>query len=262
MPTVPRAFGMLAALALTLAAGTSGAQTAPAIAVAENVKFAIEELAAAFKRESGRDLRIATGSSGKFVQQIRQGAPFELFLSADEESVFRLADAGLTRDRGVVYAAGRLAIFAPHGSPLVPDAALAGLKSALAAGTIKRFAIANPEVAPYGQRAVEALTHAGLWPALKPHIVMGENIAQAAQFASSGSTEGGIIALSLALAPELARRGRYALIPAGWHKPLAQRMVLMKNAGAAAEAFYRYLQTPAAHAVFAQHGYTVPSPGG
>jgi molybdate transport system substrate-binding protein len=106
------------------------------------------------------------------------------------------------------------------------------------------------------------LTHAGLWPALKPHIVIGENIAQAAQFASSGSAEGGIIALSLALAPELARRGRYALIPAGWHKPLAQRMVLTKNAGATAEAFYRFLQTPAAHAVFERYGYTLPGPGG
>jgi molybdate transport system substrate-binding protein len=253
---------ILIACAVVLAlAGRAGAEPAPAVAVAENVKFAIDELAAGFKREQGHALRIATGSSGKFAQQIRQGAPFELFFSADEENVFRLADAGLTRDRGVVYAAGRLAIFAPHGSPVVPDEALAGLKSALAAGKVQRFAIANPEVAPYGQRAVEALAHAGLWDTLKPRIVMGENIAQAAQFASSGSSEGGIIALSLALAPELARRGRYALIPAAWHKPLSQRMVLMKSAGAVAEAFYRYVQTPAAHALFERHGYSVPGRG-
>jgi molybdate transport system substrate-binding protein len=249
-------------LAASLAfAGPARAETAPAIAVAENVKFAIDELAAAFKRESGRALRLSTGSSGKFAQQIRQGAPFELFLSADEESVFRLADAGLTRGRGLVYAAGRLVIFAPHGSPVAPDEALAGLRAALAAGKLKRFAIANPEVAPYGQRAVEALAHAGLWDQVKPLAVMGENIAQAAQFASSGSAEGGIVALSLALAPELARRGRYALIPAAWHKPLAQRMVLMKTASPAAEAFYRYLQTPAAQTVFERHGYTVPGRG-
>jgi molybdate transport system substrate-binding protein len=152
-------------------------------------------------------------------------------------------------------------IFAPHGSPIVPDEALAGLKAALAAGQVRRFAIANPEVAPYGQRAVEALTQAGLWDAIKSRIVLGENIAQAAQFASSGSSEGGILALSLVLAPELARRGRYALIPASRHKPLHQRMVLMKTASPAAEAFYRYLQTPAAHAVFERHGYSVPGRG-
>lgn len=252
---------MLLALFACMFAAAARAETAPAVAVAENVKFAIEELAAGFKRESGHALRISTGSSGKFAQQLRQGAPFELFLSADEENVIRLADAGLTRDRGVVYAAGRLVIYAPHGSPVVPDEYLAGLKAALAAGAVKRFAIANPEVAPYGQRAVEALTHAGLWDAVKPRLVIGENIAQAAQFASSGSTEGGLIALSLALTPELARRGRHALIPAAWHKPLSQRMVLMKTAGAAAEAFYRYLQAPAAHAVFERHGYAVPGRG-
>jgi molybdate transport system substrate-binding protein len=255
-----RSFVLAVVAALSLA-GHARAETAPAIAVAENVKFAIDELAAGFKREQGHALRIATGSSGKFAQQIRQGAPFELFLSADEENVFRLADAGLTRDRGVVYAAGRLAIFAPHGSPVAPDESLSGLKSALAAGKVRRFAIANPEVAPYGQRAVEALTHAGLWDTLKPRLVMGENIAQAAQFASSGSSEGGIIARSLALAPELARRGRYALIPAAWHKPLSQRMVLMKSAGPVAEAFYRYVQTPAAHALFERHGYAAPGRG-
>lgn len=252
---------LIAIATLFALAAPARAETAPAIAVAENVKFAIEELAAGFRRESGRALRVSTGSSGKFAQQILQGAPFELFLSADEESVFRLADAGLARDRGLVYAAGRLVIFAPHGSPVVPDEYLAGLKAALAAGHVKRFAIANPEVAPYGQRAVEALTHAGLWDAVKPRLVIGENIAQAAQFASTGSTEGGIIALSLALAPELARRGRHALIPAAWHKPLSQRMALMKKAGASAEAFYRFLQTPAAQAVLERHGYSVPGRG-
>lgn len=257
-PLRPILIAFAAVLAL---AGYARAETAPSIAVAENVRFAIDELAAAFKREGGSYLRISTGSSGKFAQQIRQGAPFELFLSADEENVFRLADAGLTRDRGLVYAAGRLVIFAPRGSPVVPDETLAGLKAALAAGKVKRFAIANPEVAPYGLRAIEALTHAGLWEALKPHVIMGENVAQAAQFASSGSSEGGIIALSLALAPELAQRGAYARISAAWHKPLSQRMVLMKTAGPAAEAFYRYLQTPAAHAVFERHGYSVPGRG-
>jgi molybdate transport system substrate-binding protein len=256
-----RILAFAAGIALLGVAAPAAAETAPTIAAAENVKFAIEELAASFKRETGRSLRIATGSSGNFTQQILQGAPFELFLSADEASIFRLADAGLARDRGTIYAQGRLVLFAPHGSPLVPDPALAGLKAALAAGAIRRFAIANPAVAPYGQRAVEALTHAGLWEAIEPRLVMGENIAQAAQFASSGSAEGGIIALSLALAPELAKRGRHAAIPAAWHKPLNQRMALMKTSGPTAEAFYRYLQTPAAQTVLERHGYTFPGRG-
>lgn len=256
-----RVFAVAVGAAALAAAAPVCAETAPAIAAAENVKFAVEALAISFTRETGRHLRIATGSSGNFAQQILRGAPFEMFLSADEENVFRLADAGLTRDRGTIYAQGRLVLFAPHGSPLVPDPALAGLKTSLEAGTIKRFAIANPAVAPYGQRAVEALTHAGLWDAVKPRLVIGENIAQAAQFASTGSAEGGIIALSLALAPELARRGRHALIPAAWHKPLNQRMALMKTAGPAAEAFYRYVQLPAAQAVLERHGYTIPGRG-
>lgn len=103
------------------------------------------------------------------------------------------------------------------------------------------FAIANPEHAPYGRRAEEALRHAGLWEAIKPKLIFGENVSQAAQFATSGSVDGGIIAWLLARSPQMAHIGRYALIPAEWHGPLSQRMVLSKNADATAQAFYRYM---------------------
>lgn len=146
-------------------------------------------------------------------------------------------------------------------SGLPVDGELKGLAEQLAAGRIKRFAIANPEHAPYGRRAEEALRRAGLWEAIRPRLVLGENVSQAAQFAVSGSADGGIIALSLAKAPQMERLGRFALIPAEWHAPLRQRMVLLKSAGATAEAFYRYMQEPPARAVMRRYGFVLPGRG-
>ena len=123
---------------------------------------------------------------------------------------------------------------------------------------IQRFAIANPEHAPYGRRAEEALRHAGLWEALQEHLVLGENVSQAAQFATSGSTQGGIIAYSLALAPNVSRLGRYALIPQDWHEPLRQRMVLLKTASPALHEFYAYLQGTQAREIMRQFGFDLP----
>ena len=250
---------LLAAPGLALAQGGTAAATAT-VAAASDLKFAIEELAAQFEKDSGHRLRLVFGSSGNFFAQIQQGAPFHLFLSADEAYVFKLADAGLTHDRGRRYAQGRIALFVPKGSPLQADGELKDLKRALAAGQVKRFAIANPEHAPYGARAREALQHAGVWAALEPHLVVGENISQAAQFASGGDAQGGIIAYSLALAPQVAARGSHALIPAAWHQPLTQRMVLLKNAPPAARAFYEHLASPAAQATLARHGFSLPPP--
>ena len=133
------------------------------------------------------------------------------------------------------------------------------LAAALADGRLQRLAIANPAHAPYGARAREALTHVGLWPAIEPRLVIGENISQAAQFASTGSAQGGIISLSLAMAPALATLGHFELIPAHFHKPLVQRMVLLKGAPPAAVAFYAYLAQPQAQEVMARFGFTRPA---
>lgn len=132
------------------------------------------------------------------------------------------------QDRMLPRAEGRIVIAVPNGSILTADGSLESLRAALAEGKITRFAIANPEHAPYGKRAEDALKHAGLWDAIQPHLILGENVSQAGQFALSGNAEGGIIAYSLALAPELAAQGSHALIPADWHEPLLQRMVLLK----------------------------------
>ena len=162
------------------------------------------------------------------------------------------------KDRGALYAIGRIAVIAPDGSPLEADGDLNGLRAALADGRIERFAIPNPDHAPYGGRAEEALRHAGLWDAVAPKLVLGENVSQTAQFATSGSTQGGIIAYSLALSPKVSERGAYALIPDSWHQPLRQRMVLLKPAGDTARRFYDFLRGPRGRAILERHGFSHP----
>ncbi len=249
------------AIAGALASSLVPAQSqAPAtLAAASDLKFAIEELAARFERETRQPLRLVFGSSGNFTAQILQDAPFHLFMSADENFVYKLADAGKTLDRGRSYAVGRIGVMVPKGSLLKADGKLEDLAAALKDGRLQKFAIANPEHAPYGARAREALQHAGLWSAIQPKLVFGENISQTAQYATSGAAQGGIVAQSLALAPAVARLGDFALIPASWHQPLKQRMVLIKGAPPAARAFYDYLSTPAAQEIMARYGFVMPS---
>lgn len=231
---------------------------APLIAAASDLQFALEDVQVAFQRDTGLPVRLTFGSSGNFARQIRQGAPYQLFLSADEDYVLRLARDGFTRDDGALYAVGRIVLIVPRGSPLEPDGSLRDLKAALEAGRVSRFAIANPDHAPYGKRAQEALRHRGLWEAIRPRLVLGENVSQAAQFATSSSAQGGIIAYSLALSPRVSALGPYGLIPEEWHSPLRQRMVLLKNAGPVAARFYAYLRQPPARAILRRHGFALP----
>jgi molybdate transport system substrate-binding protein len=248
------------ALSMTLPAYGVGAQTgdAPNVAAASDLQFALSEIAEGFRRGTRAEIRLTFGSSGNFTRQIAHGAPFQVFLSADEGFIHNLADSGHTIDRGVLYAVGRLVLFAPSGSPLRLDATMSGLRAALAEGRIRRFAIANPEHAPYGRAAEQVLRGQGLWDSVRPLLVLGENVSQAAQFATSGAAQGGIFAYSLALAPNISGRGAYVLLPAEWHAELAQRMVLLKGAGATAQAFYRYVQEPAARAILRRFGFTLP----
>lgn len=246
--------------ALLLSIGLSHARPSAdvTVAAASDLQFALEHIAQRFETQTGHRIRLIFGSSGNFYSQLRQGAPFHLFMSADEQFVFRLADAGLTPDRGRLYAMGRIGIMVPHASPLKADGEFNDLAAALQDGRLKRFSIASPEHAPYGMRAKEALLHAGLWQTIEPRLVFGENISQAAQFATSGATQGGIIAYSLALAPQVARLGRFGLIPEEWHQPLAQRMVLMNGAPPAAKAFYEFLSSSEALVIMQKYGFNVP----
>jgi len=255
--------GILAPL-LLFALGLATTQTCaqsrelPVVAAASDLQFALVDVAEAFKRETGQEVRLTFGSSGNFARQIRQGAPFQVYFSADEAYVEQLARDGFTRGAGELYAVGRIVLIAPRGSPLKADGSLADLRAALADGRLDKFAIANPEHAPYGKRAEEALRHAGLWDAIKDKLVLGENVSQAAQFATSANAQGGIIAYSLALSPRVSALGSYELIPEAWHQPLRQRMALLKNAGAVAEGFYEFASKPAARAIFRSYGFVLP----
>jgi molybdate transport system substrate-binding protein len=257
--TFRHALGCLLALGLAVALPSDlAAQRPPAIAAAANLNFALIEVANLFERTQGARVEPVFGASGTLTRQIQDGAPFEMFLAADEEFPNQLAAAGLTRDAGVVYAMGRLVIFAPKGSPLSVDERLEGLGRLVKAGGGGRFAIANPEVAPYGRAAEAVLRKRGLWDALRPNLVLGDSIAQAAQFATTGNAVGGLIAYSLVLGPGFADRGTYAVIPEADHPPLRQRMVLLKRAGPVAAQFYTYLRGEPARAIFRKHGFTVP----
>ena len=248
-------------LAFTAPIGLSDvlhAQAPPRVAAASDLQFALDAIAQAFTAETGERVSLVFGSSGNLTRQITSGAPFELFLSADEALVDALAGAGYARDGGMLYAIGRIVLFAPRGSPLVVDEQMTGLSALLAKNSGIRFAIANPEHAPYGRAAEAALRARGLWDVLQPSLVLGENISQTAQFATAGGAAGGILAYSLVLAPALKGRGTYALIPESLHPPLRQRMVLLKRAGPAAQRFYQYLQSPRARALFEQYGFALP----
>jgi molybdate transport system substrate-binding protein len=203
-------------------------------------------------------VELVFGASGTLTRQMEQGAPFEMLLAADEEFPRRLTADGLTRDAGAVYATGRLVLFAPKGSPLRLDERLAGLTQLLRGGGVARFAIANPDVAPYGAAAAAVLKKRGLWDAIRPRLVLGDTIAQAAQFATTGNAVGGLIAYSTVRSPEFADRGAFVLIPASDHRPLRQRMVLLKRAGTVAAQFYQYMQSANARALLRTFGYEVP----
>lgn len=232
------------------------------VAAASDLKFVLAQLLDTFQKETGLRVEASYGSSGNFARQIRQGLPVHLFMSADEAWVQPLVEAGQTRalengehDRGVVYGLGRIALFVPLGSALTLDPELKGVRAGWA--KIGKFAIANPEHAPYGRAAREALERLGLWDMVKPKLVLGENIAQATQFVSTGAAQAGITALALALAPEVAKHGRHLVLPETLHLPMRQRMVLLKDAPAPAQRLYDYLQTPAARLVFRRYGFVV-----
>ncbi|QFU02791.1 Molybdate-binding periplasmic protein precursor [Halomonas sp. THAF5a] len=255
------------ALAAWLLASAAPALAGPAtVAVASSLQFAFPALVERFRAQGGAPVRVNYGASGNFRRQIAQGAPFELFLSADEQSVLALHQAGHLADTGVVYAVGRLAWIQPAGRGALPSesAPLAAVEAAIAdhrAGEGRpRVALANPEHAPYGIAARQALEQAGLWAASAPLRVMGENVSQAARFALADEARGGLVAYSLALAPALGERAEHVLIPADRHAPLRQRMALVPDAGEAARALYAWLQGEEARAILARFGFQPPSP--
>ncbi len=249
--------GVGVALGWTASAGAAP-EGVPLVRVlaASDLKFVLTRIAGQYQQSKGVRLEMTFGSSGNMARQIQQGLRADLFMSADEELVLQLARQGLAQgsDTGVQYGLGRLALLAAPGTTWQPRADLAALRAQLP--QIRKFAIANPEHAPYGRAAREALQTAGLWEELQPRLVLGDNIAQATQFVLSGAAQAGITAMSLVRNPALATPGSFAELGRHLHpqNPLRQRMLLLRGASGAAADFYRHLQLPATQAVFAQYG--------
>lgn len=254
--------GLLCTLACTLIwSATVRAADVPVVAAASDLQYALSEAANAFTERTGRSVKLSFGSSGNLARQIGQGAPFQVFFSADESFVQDLARRGMTEGDGALYAVGRLAIIAATGSLVKVDTELRDLTAAAADGRLLKLALANPEHAPYGRAAREVLVHKGLWSRLQSKLVLGENVSQAAQFTWTGSAQAGLVAYSLVLNESVGKRGSYALIPQQWHQPLRQRMALIKGAGQTAREFSGFIQTPLARKIFARYGFAIPQSG-
>ena len=226
------------------------------VAAASNLKFALADLESQFRQQTGQKTEFNFGASVQLARQIQQGLPVQLFISADEEQVAWLAQAGLTRDGGQRYALGRLALISPKSSGIAVGQGLQAAIQALKPGD--KFAIANPQLAPYGRAAQETLQQAGLWATVQKQLVQGDNIGQATQFVLSGAAPLGITAYSLTLAPEAANQLQVWPVPTALHAPLPQRLVLLKNAGPQAVAFRDFLLSPAAQPTWLRHGYALP----
>ncbi|HWY08825.1 MAG TPA: molybdate ABC transporter substrate-binding protein [Candidatus Acidoferrales bacterium] len=244
----------LCVLSLSLCTAVS-AQTLR-IAAAADLQNALTDLAAQYEKQTGAKLAITYGSSGNFFAQIQNGAPFDLFLSADLDYPKKLIQAGFAESSSLqIYASGRLALWLPPDSPLDPAT---GLKILLDP-RVQKIAIANPEHAPYGRAAVAALRNAGLYDQLRTKLVFGENISQAAQFVQSGSAQAGLIALSLALSPAM-KNGKRWDIPSDSYPPFEQAAVLLKSSPnqQAAASFLAFLKSPPARDIFERYGFRVP----
>lgn len=250
-----RLLGLVLAIALP-STGAAADDGRLRIAAASDLKFALSEIVEAYRaRHPGHELEVIYGSSGKFHTQIRHGAPFDLYFSADIAYARALHEQGLTAAEPTPYAIGRIVLWSRD-----PELARVPLRGLPGQAALRRFAIANPDHAPYGRRAQEALEHEGVWEALAPRLVRGENIAHAAQFIDSGAAEAGIVALSLVKSPALADTGAWTLIPAEWHAPLEQAYVITRRArdNLLAAAFVRYLATPEAREVMRRYGFALP----
>ena len=249
---MPRLFFLLALLLCHWRPAAAQAAPSLTIAAAADLKYALDSLVTIFKRQQpAAKVTVVYGSSGKFYEQLRHGAPFDLYFSADSDYPRRLQQAGLTAGAPQPYALGRLVLWSKK---LNPNAQGIGT---LLNPRVKYVAIANPAHAPYGRLAEEVLHHYQLYDQVKPKLVLGENIGQAAQYAATGAADAGLLAYALALSPELRRAGHFYLIPASAHSPLQQSFVVLKRAqgNATAAAFAAFVASPAARQALRKYGF-------
>lgn len=233
-------------------------QKAVRIAAAADLRFAMEELSRGFESKMGAKVDVTVGSSGNFFAQIQSGAPFDLFFSADMDYPKKLEASGFAEPGTLYeYAFGAIVIWTPANSPL--DVAT-DKWNALLDARVRKIAIANPSLAPYGRAAVAALQKAGIYEQVKSKLVFGENISQAAQFVQSGNAQAGIIAHALALSPGM-KDGKIWEIPQEMHPPIEQGAVVAKSAKnkAAALEFLNFVRSARGREILEKYGFAVPA---
>jgi molybdate transport system substrate-binding protein len=248
-------------LAMVLAISTPSAEGAGHeinVAAAADLSSALQEIAADYEKRTGVSVKISYGASGALTQQIQNGAPFDVFFSADMGYPRQLIASSLAESATLYrYAVGRLVLWVPADSPL--DVEHKGME-VLLDPSVKKVAIANPQHAPYGRAAAAALKHYGMYEKVSERLVLGENISQAAQFAESGNAQAGFVALAHAAAPSMQGKGKYWIVPAEAYPPLDQGVVAISHSPHKedAAAFIAYVKTAEVATVLRRYGFTVP----
>ena len=249
------------ALSLAVLFGLSGGLCAAqeiTVAAAADLQFVMQDVGVRFQSETGKSVKLIYGSSGNFTQQLQNGAPFDMFFSANLDYPKQLDAAGLTEPGTFYqYAIGKIVVWVPNDSKLDLSS---GLK-ALLDPSIKKIAIANPQHAPYGKAAVAALQKENLYDQVKDKFVLGENISQTASFVASGSADVGMIALSLALSPNMKDKGRYAEVPGDDYPAIEQACVIIRSSKNkdVARQFLKFIQSPPIKELFKKYGFAIPN---
>jgi len=248
------------AVSLILLAACATAQEL-VVAAAADMSAALPELVAAYSKKTGQAVKLSFGASGNLTNQIRNGAPFDVFFSADEQYPQQLIAEGLashSKDTLYRYGVGRLVLWVPGDSPL--DLSKLGMQ-ALLDPSVKKISIANPATAPYGRAAEAALRHFGIYDQVSSRLVLGDNVSQAAQFVESGNAQAGLIALSHALAPALKDKGRYWTVPLDAYPTLNQAAVVLSRSKQpdAARKFLEFLRSPEATSLLTSYGFSLPA---
>ncbi len=221
------------------------------IAAASDLQYVLPVLIHTFEQQSGYQVSSSFAASGNLVSQIRHGAPYDIFMSANAAYIRVLKQAGLTRGAAIAYGSGSLALFVPQGSPIKLDKGLSGLRSAIEQHQVNKIVIANPMHAPYGQATQVYLQRVGLWNPVAPLLLRAENAAQVVQFTLISGVDAGFIPYGHAIQPAIARQGRSLKLP----QSLQQYAVQLKTDHAAASGFLEFLQSEPAQAILQQYGY-------
>jgi molybdate transport system substrate-binding protein len=258
MKHVLSAIAVLFVLSSTSLWAQEKSQTELLVAAAADLNPALKEIVQNFDKKTGVRVKVSFAASGALTQQIQNGAPFDLFFSADMDYPRQLIAQGHA-DAATLYqySLGELVLWVPASSPL--DVEHKGMEI-LFDSSVKKIAIANPQHAPYGRAAVAALKHAGQYDRVADRFVMGENVSQAAQFAESGNAQAGFVALAHALSPAIQKAGKFWVVPAGYYPPLEQGVVILtgsKHKNEAAQ-FLEYVKTKDASNILSKYGFTLP----